>query len=113
MIPLTAKQKQLLDYLRACDICPSFDEMKKALWLNSKSGIHRLVRSLEEGGYIRRAQHRARAIELVEDPRLPDGCSLGGVGTDELAAEAKRRGRVLGHIYRDAYGARKFERIGA
>jgi repressor LexA len=113
MIPLTYKQKELLDYLRSRETCPSFEEMRDALDLKSKSGVHRLIQALEERGYIRRCANRARAIELVEQPRLPDYASLGGVATLDLAAEAKRRGLVLGHIYRDVNGARKFERIEA
>ena len=52
---------------------PSFDEMKDALDLRSKSGIHRLITALEERGFIRRLAHRARAIEIV---KMPD--SIGG-----------------------------------
>jgi repressor LexA len=54
---------------------PSFDEMKEALDLRSKSGIHRLITALEERGFIRRLAHRARAIEIV---RLPDGIESAG-----------------------------------
>ena len=54
---------------------PSFDEMKEALDLRSKSGIHRLITALEERGFIRRLAHRARAIEIV---RLPDSIESGG-----------------------------------
>lgn len=70
---LTRKQIQLLDFIQkrmARDgVPPSFDEMKEALELRSKSGIHRLVTALEERGFIRRLPHRARALEIV---RLPD-----------------------------------------
>lgn len=70
---LTRKQIQLLDFIQkrmARDgVPPSFDEMKEALDLRSKSGIHRLVTALEERGFIRRLPHRARALEIV---RLPD-----------------------------------------
>ncbi|MTD99417.1 transcriptional repressor LexA [Paracoccus sp. YIM 132242] len=70
---LTKKQIQLLDFIQkrmARDgVPPSFDEMKEALDLRSKSGIHRLVTALEERGFIRRLPHRARALEIV---RLPD-----------------------------------------
>ena len=66
---LTRKQKELLDYLtahaEAHDVPPSFDEMRDALGLASKSGIHRLVSGLEERGYIRRLANRARAIEIL------------------------------------------------
>jgi SOS-response transcriptional repressor LexA len=109
MIPLTAKQKKLLDYLRSCENAPSFDEMREALGLASKSGVHRLVNALEERGYIRRMPERARAIELVEDPSFRP--SLGNFTREELASEAKRRGLVLGHMYRDYEGRRKFSEI--
>jgi repressor LexA len=74
---LTKKQLDLLDFINrrmARDgVPPSFDEMKDALNLRSKSGIHRLITALEERGFIRRLAHRARAIEIV---KLPE--SLGG-----------------------------------
>ncbi len=70
---LTKKQYQLLMYidkkLRESGISPSFDEMKSALDLKSKSGIHRLITGLEERGFIRRLPHRARALEVL---RLPE-----------------------------------------
>lgn len=69
---LTRKQLELLDFIRkrmASDgVPPSFDEMKDALDLRSKSGIHRLITALEERGFIRRLAHRARAIEVVKLP---------------------------------------------
>ncbi|NIZ12653.1 transcriptional repressor LexA [Phaeobacter sp. HF9A] len=74
---LTKKQLQLLEFihkrLQRDGVPPSFDEMKVALDLRSKSGIHRLITALEERGFIRRLAHRARAIEIL---RLPE--SLGG-----------------------------------
>jgi len=73
---LTRKQHQLLLFinqrLNATGICPSFDEMKDALNLKSKSGIHRLISGLEERGFIRRLAHRARALEVL---RLPEGAA--------------------------------------
>lgn len=70
---LTRKQYDLLtfihDRLQETGVSPSFDEMKAALDLKSKSGIHRLITGLEERGYIRRLPHRARALEVV---RLPE-----------------------------------------
>ncbi|HUN51625.1 MAG TPA: transcriptional repressor LexA [Candidatus Sulfotelmatobacter sp.] len=70
---LTRKQHELLMYihrhLEASGVSPSFDEMKDALNLKSKSGIHRLITGLEERGFIRRLPHRARALEVV---KLPD-----------------------------------------
>ena len=69
---LTEKQHQLLSYLidyqAEKDITPSFDEMRAAIGLASKSGIHRLVSALEERGYIRKLPNRARAIEILRHP---------------------------------------------
>lgn len=69
---LTRKQLELLDFIQKRTerdgIPPSFDEMKEALDLRSKSGIHRLITALEERGFIRRLAHRARAIEIVKLP---------------------------------------------
>jgi repressor LexA len=69
---LTRKQRELLLFinqrLTATGVSPSFDEMKDALNLKSKSGIHRLVSGLEERGFIRRLPHRARAVEVVKLP---------------------------------------------
>ena len=77
---LTRKQLELLDFINkrmASDgVPPSFDEMKDALDLRSKSGIHRLITALEERGFIRRLAHRARAIEIV---KLPDALEHPGV----------------------------------
>jgi repressor LexA len=67
---LTLKQSELLTYLsdhmQQHDVPPSFDEMRDALGLASKSGVHRLVSGLEERGYIRRLANRARAIEVLK-----------------------------------------------
>ena len=67
---LTKKQLELLtflkNHLKKNDVSPSFDEMKDALNLKSKSGIHRLVSALEERGFIRRLPNRARAIEIIK-----------------------------------------------
>lgn len=75
---LTRKQMELLDFIRQRTdrdgVPPSFDEMKEALSLRSKSGIHRLITALEERGFIRRLAHRARAIEIV---KLPDAMERG------------------------------------
>src|SRR4051795_10594502 len=69
---LTAKQRELLlfidDRLRDSGISPSFDEMREALDLKSKSGVHRLISALEERGFIRRLPNRARALEVVKLP---------------------------------------------
>ena len=69
---LTKKQLDLLDYInkriQRDGVPPSFDEMKEALDLRSKSGIHRLITALEERGFIRRMPHRARALEVLKLP---------------------------------------------
>ena len=70
---LTKKQLDLLDFIhkrvQRDGVPPSFDEMREALDLRSKSGIHRLITALEERGFIRRLAHRARALEII---RLPE-----------------------------------------
>jgi repressor LexA len=74
---LTRKQHELLlfinRHLADHGVSPSFDEMKEALKLKSKSGIHRLITGLEERGFLKRLAHRARALEVV---RLPDDVSV-------------------------------------
>jgi repressor LexA len=81
---LTRKQYELLRFidqrLKEAGVPPSFDEMKDALDLRSKSGIHRLITALEERGFIRRLPNRARAIEVIKLPEL------------NAAAPAGRRG---------------------
>jgi repressor LexA len=71
---LTAKQRELLLFidtrLNESGISPSFDEMREALDLKSKSGVHRLISALEERGFIRRLPNRARALEVL---KLPEG----------------------------------------
>jgi repressor LexA len=82
---LTKKQHELLMYinqrLAASGVAPSFDEMKDALNLRSKSGIHRLISGLEERGFIRRLAHRARALEVIKLPEESAASSavFGGV----------------------------------
>ena len=69
---LTRKQKELFDYLSDYisknNISPTFEEMKKAVNLKSKSGIHRLITSIEERGFIKRLKHKARAMEITKNP---------------------------------------------
>src|SRR5437879_10489033 len=80
---LTKKQHELLIYinqrLASTGVAPSFDEMKDALNLRSKSGIHRLISGLEERGFIRRLAHRARALEVT---RLPEESAAPSGGTE-------------------------------
>ena len=70
---LTRKQHELLMFIheriKETGVSPSFDEMKEALDLASKSGIHRLITALEERGFLRRLAHRARALEVVKLPQ--------------------------------------------
>ncbi len=77
---LTKKQLDLLEFIhkrvQRDGVPPSFDEMKVALDLRSKSGIHRLITALEERGFIRRLAHRARAIE--DRPKLPESSGRRG-----------------------------------
>jgi repressor LexA len=76
---LTRKQHELLmlihDRLKETGVPPSFEEMKEALDLRSKSGIHRLITALEERGFIRRLPHRARALEVIKLPEAAAGPS--------------------------------------
>lgn len=89
---LTKKQHELLTFinqrLAATGVAPSFDEMKDALNLRSKSGIHRLISGLEERGFIRRLPHRARALEVV---KLPE---------DSAAQPGAERGRFSPTVIR-------------
>src|ERR1700733_13913313 len=76
---LTKKQSELLRFiherLKETGVPPSFDEMKEALDLRSKSGIHRLILALEERGFIRRLPNRARALEVL---RMPESSTPSG-----------------------------------
>jgi repressor LexA len=88
---LTRKQLELLEFIRSRidgdGISPSFDEMRDALDLRSKSGIHRLITALEERGFIRRLPHRARALEIVKMPE-----SMERAMTDGPSYEAGKTG---------------------
>ncbi len=90
---LTQKQKELLLFIHAHmqdnGIPPSFDEMKTALDLKSKSGIHRLIMALEERGFIRRLPHRARALEVL---KLPDAVGPDAASAASTANSAARTG---------------------
>lgn len=94
---LTRKQYELLMFingrLQDTGVSPSFDEMKEALDLKSKSGIHRLITGLEERGFLRRLPHRARALEVV---RLPENAT-----PDQLPSRNRRietiRSREIGN----------------
>jgi len=93
---LTKKQHELLNFinerLTATGVSPSFDEMKEALDLRSKSGIHRLITALEERGFIRRLPHRARALEVL---RLPEGMAAAGADATPSPAQKGFRPAVV------------------
>ncbi len=95
---LTEKQKQLLFFIhervQESGVPPSFDEMKEALALRSKSGIHRLISALEERGFIRRLPHRARALEILRLPNEP----AAEITPGEAQAARRARSRGLGVI---------------
>lgn len=84
---LTKKQKDLLLFIHSRmaegEIAPSFDEMREALGLKSKSGIHRLITALVERGYLERLPHRARALEIK---RLPEGMSRNATSSNMPSA---------------------------
>src|SRR5271154_566496 len=88
---LTRKQNELLMFInkRLNDdgVSPSFDEMKEALRLKSKSGIHRLITGLEERGFLRRLPHRARALQVL---KLPDAAAMPAPNVTPLLADARR-----------------------
>jgi repressor LexA len=109
---LTRKQHELLLFINKRllekGVAPSFDEMKDALGLRSKSGIHRLIGGLEERGFIRRIQHRARALEVV---RLPDdlGVHGGAQGSPQRSGQRRgdtpKRGGFSPNVIRGNFGA--------
>jgi repressor LexA len=88
---LTRKQHELLMFIheriKETGVSPSFDEMKEALDLASKSGIHRLITALEERGFLRRLPHRARALEVIKMPQQATA-----------SAPAKGRGTFRPHV---------------
>jgi repressor LexA len=92
---LTAKQHELLLFINQrlddSGISPSFEEMKEALDLKSKSGVHRLIGALEERGFIRRLANRARALEVV---KMPDGGAARGGNVVNLAATASTKPQI-------------------
>jgi repressor LexA len=98
---LTKKQHELLMFINqrlgATGVAPSFDEMKDALNLRSKSGIHRLISGLEERGFIRRLPHRARALEVT---RLPEDSAAASNAANSSSAGAAERGRFSPTVIR-------------
>ena len=92
---LTEKQKELLLFIHGRmqerGVPPSFDEMKDALDLRSKSGIHRLITALVERGFIRRLPHRARAIEVIKLPENQGFIQSEGQASNSAAASASQQ----------------------
>ena len=101
---LTRKQHRLLSYidktLRETGISPSYDEMKVALDLKSKSGIHRLITGLVERGFIRRLPHRARALEVLKLPENMDG----GVPAVPLRRKSQFAPNVISGVFNERVG---------
>jgi repressor LexA len=117
---LTRKQHELLMFIheriKETGVSPSFDEMKEALDLASKSGIHRLITALEERGFIRRLAHRARALEVVKLPQQATAAApaqgarrlqapgargrrpAAGLAQPQIAADNTRELPILGRI---------------
>src|SRR6476646_2109196 len=102
---LTAKQHELLLFienrLKESGISPSFDEMREALDLKSKSGVHRLISALEERGFIRRLPNRARALEVLKLPETRPSATVTPIRPcsrkrchGHPAARADRRGNA-------------------
>ncbi len=91
---LTKKQKELLSYIQnfqnKSGVTPSYEEMKSALSLKSKSGIHRLVIALEERGFVKRLAHKARALEVIKD----------GISSIKLSDQSKKN-LVIGNFAND------------
>tara|TARA_B100001287_G_C22416766_1_gene404974 strand:+ start:45 stop:668 length:624 start_codon:yes stop_codon:yes gene_type:complete len=89
---LTKKQKELFDFLKeyisSNQISPSFEEMKEAVNLKSKSGIHRLITSLEQRGFIKRLKHRARAMEIIEKDSNIDKLNIESISIPLIGAIA-------------------------
>jgi len=96
---LTAKQHELLLFiqrrLEETGISPSFEEMKEALDLKSKSGVHRLISALEERGFLRRLPNRARALEVVKQPENQRGNTPAVQAASNAVAVAVRPARKV------------------
>ncbi|QIQ86010.1 transcriptional repressor LexA [Erythrobacter sp.] len=98
---LTAKQHELIRFiqqrLEETGVSPSFEEMKDALDLKSKSGVHRLISALEERGFIRRLPNRARALEVIRQPEdsvpPPRGAAVGLDAANDAVASVSRKMR--------------------
>ncbi len=102
---LTQKQLDLLEFIQKRlsknGVPPSFDEMKEALDLRSKSGIHRLIKALEERGFIKRLANRARAIEILKMPNSPEflGTTVSDMASRSTAINTNRPIAPIESVY--------------
>jgi repressor LexA len=103
---LTRKQHELLVFidrhLRDTGFSPSFEEMKEALKLKSKSGIHRLITALEERGFLKRRAHRARALEVI---RLPENVATRATPAIAAAAQAQQAPAFAPNVIRGNFAS--------
>ena len=111
---LTKKQNELLIYihqnLRETGVAPSYEEMKDALDLRSKSGIHRLINALEERGFIRRLANRARAIEII---KLPTSSTINAKGNFQPEVIEGNKEKDLFSLNEDSIEVRMMGKIAA
>ncbi len=108
---LTRKQHELLGFidrhLKETGFSPSFDEMKDALHLRSKSGIHRLISALEERGFLSRRHHRARALEVLRLPDQPGAAATAdSIPSSAVAAEAAEAAAFAPNVIRGDFSQR-------
>lgn len=110
---LTQKQYELLvlidTRIREAGVPPSFDEMKDALGLKSKSGIHRLISGLEERGFIRRLPHRARALEILKMPENIERDRVDAAApspSDIASSDMASRDMVMANVVKGDFGAK-------
>jgi repressor LexA len=111
---LTRKQHELLSFidrhLKETGVSPSFEEMKEALNLRSKSGIHRLISALEERGFLRRHHHRARALEVT---RLPENMAQSSPAKKAAASPSFSPNVIKGDFTNRFPGVRAASEAGA
>lgn len=114
---LTKKQHQLLMFIhermQSDGVAPSFDEMKLALDLKSKSGIHRLIGALEERGFLRRLPHRARALEVVKLPEDAAASDTSGTPSNVIAGKFRSAEGVAANDTDDAVQLPLYGKIAA
>ena len=103
---LTRKQHELIRFiqerLEESGVSPSFEEMKEALDLKSKSGVHRLISALEERGFIRRLPNRARALEVLKQPEDVTTKAAKELGGARAAANSNSSAHAAGQARRTA-----------